>query len=438
MRDRQFPRWTIWLITAFVLVPSATVLAQTEFSGIPEPGSPVFWADYAVFWDLPTNESRVEIAYKVPNPNLTYIRRGDQYIASYEINALIRDDDNPQVTTASHKESYAVSTFRETRSRDSYLVNKLEVTVPPGSYQLEVRIRDVISDRKYLRTSLLTVPDYAGRDYSLSSPLYCAAPPEETLPARFQKYGQPLLPKVTRAYGAAGETVPIYLEAYTPEDTTVQMMLLADSFHRFQDYTRHDTLRFTPAAENPTPLILNIPIGEFRPGEVELTLTLLADGQTVVEELKSSYRIEWSLQAMMGQDWETVVDQLVHIGEPKEIRALRDADEEDRLSMFKAFWKAKDPTPDTPENEWKNEYYRRIRFADAHYTNPYRRGWKTDFGMVYIKYGEPDQIERYPFELGQKPYEIWYYYSQGRKFVFVDSKGNDDYQLQYPYDGIER
>jgi len=55
--------------------------------------------------------------------------------------------------------------------------------------------------------------------------------------------------------------------------------------------------------------------------------------------------------------------------------------------------------------------------------------------MVYIKYGEPDQIDNHPFELERKPYLVWYYYMQRRTFVFEDSRGDGDYQLEFPYDG---
>ena len=56
-------------------------------------------------------------------------------------------------------------------------------------------------------------------------------------------------------------------------------------------------------------------------------------------------------------------------------------------------------------------------------------------GMIYIIYGEPEQVESHPFELNSKPYQIWYYYSLSRTFVFVDEIGTGDYELQYPYDG---
>jgi hypothetical protein len=68
-----------------------------------------------------------------------------------------------------------------------------------------------------------------------------------------------------------------------------------------------------------------------------------------------------------------------------------------------------------------------------------RPGWRTDRGMIYIQYGEPDDVERHPFDMDGFPYnapwQVWRYYSTNREFVFVDRRGSNDYELQYPYDG---
>jgi len=426
------------LVLAGVFWPTVAGVAQTEFSGLPEPGAPVFYADVAVFRGESGPGTTIEIYYKIKNPNLTYVRRGEKYFANYEIDGILRGGGNPQVATATISESYSILSYQETRNHDAYLLNKMEMTAPPGGYKLELTLRDRISNRSFARTLEVRVPKFRADEYSISTPLFCGVAGTLPVPEKFTKHGLAVLPRVSRSYGAMQENVPIYLEVYTPGDTVSELLLIARSFHRYQNHTREDTLRFAPGQSGVTPVLLDISLSEFVPGECQLTLTLTDGMRVLADEVKTVYQVEWSLTSMLGNDWNQVVDQLVHITTHKEHKALRKAPEDKRLEIFNAFWKAKDPSPDTPENEWKNEYYRRIRFADVHYTNPYRRGWQTDFGMVYIKYGEPDQIERYPFELGSKPYEIWYYYAQDRKFIFMDAKGNGDYQLQYPYDGRYR
>jgi hypothetical protein len=53
-------------------------------------------------------------------------------------------------------------------------------------------------------------------------------------------------------------------------------------------------------------------------------------------------------------------------------------------------------------------------------------------GMIFILFGPPSNIERHPFEIDYKPYEIWYYYELNREFVFVDETGFGEYRLVSP------
>src|ERR1700733_6945913 len=68
------------------------------------------------------------------------------------------------------------------------------------------------------------------------------------------------------------------------------------------------------------------------------------------------------------------------------------ASDEERESFIESFWLRRDPTPDTEENEFKEEHYRRIAYTNDHYASGIP-GWKTDRGRIYIMYGPPDEIE---------------------------------------------
>jgi GWxTD domain-containing protein len=63
-----------------------------------------------------------------------------------------------------------------------------------------------------------------------------------------------------------------------------------------------------------------------------------------------------------------------------------------REAFIEDFWLKRDPTPGTPENEFKNEHYRRIAYANEHFASTIP-GWKTDRGRIYITFGPPDEIE---------------------------------------------
>src|SRR5215510_7230096 len=69
--------------------------------------------------------------------------------------------------------------------------------------------------------------------------------------------------------------------------------------------------------------------------------------------------------------------------------------DEEREQFIESFWLRRDPTPDTIENEYKDDHYERIAYANEHFASGIP-GWKTDRGRIYIMYGKPDEIESHP------------------------------------------
>ncbi len=71
------------------------------------------------------------------------------------------------------------------------------------------------------------------------------------------------------------------------------------------------------------------------------------------------------------------------------------SNDEERDNFIEAFWQRRDPTPDTEENEYKEEHYQRIAYSNEHFAAGVP-GWKTDRGRIYIVFGKPDEIESHP------------------------------------------
>jgi GWxTD domain-containing protein len=264
--------------------------------------------------------------------------------------------------------------------------------------------------------------------------------PDVAAPAdgRFRKDTLGIVPNVTRVFIDSKERLAFYFEVYNNQPKHPIAQVVVDISQRREQRRFVDTVAIGP--DRPVmPVLYSSQLPEFHSGQARMILQAIdADGKILGEPVESVFLLEWSLYTMVESDWTRTVDMLVHIATHAELETLRAAPPEKRLEAFEAFWKSKDPSPETEENEWRDEYYRRVRFANRQYSNPFQPGWRTDFGMVYIKYGEPDEVERFPFEIGQKPHEIWYYYAQRREFTFVDVRGNGEYELQYPYDGIIR
>jgi GWxTD domain-containing protein len=95
------------------------------------------------------------------------------------------------------------------------------------------------------------------------------------------------------------------------------------------------------------------------------------------------------------------------------------------------FWKARDENTADEGNDYYMKYLERINESNAKFSAMGKDGWKTDRGRVYLIYGEPSEIERYPNQTETRPYEIWHYESieGGVEFIFGDLTGFSDYQL---------
>jgi GWxTD domain-containing protein len=122
------------------------------------------------------------------------------------------------------------------------------------------------------------------------------------------------------------------------------------------------------------------------------------------------------------------------------------SNDEERDNFIEAFWQRRDPTPDTEENEYKEEHYRRIAYANEHFAAGIP-GWKSDRGRMYIMYGPADEIDSHPSggtyerpmeegggETSTFPFEDWRYrYLEGigQEIIieFVDNCMCGDYHM---------
>jgi len=101
-------------------------------------------------------------------------------------------------------------------------------------------------------------------------------------------------------------------------------------------------------------------------------------------------------------------------------------------AYWSRFWKRRDPTPETEFNEFEEEFWERLEYADRNFGSHLKRGALSDRGLCYIALGPPDEIERHPFDLESPSYEVWRYYNLNYRFVFVDLKGVGDYEVVDP------
>lgn len=144
-------------------------------------------------------------------------------------------------------------------------------------------------------------------------------------------------------------------------------------------------------------------------------------------EFEGEYLIK-NLDLFSIFEWNDIVDALNIIFERSDIEKLLNVKPEERESVWRDFWDKRDPDPVTPHNELEIKFLERFQYVMRNFSGPIK-GYKTDRGRIYIRFGPPDFIEDHPFEFGSYPYQIWYYNSLRLKFIFVDKTGFGDYKL---------
>ncbi len=153
--------------------------------------------------------------------------------------------------------------------------------------------------------------------------------------------------------------------------------------------------------------------------------------------------------ATLGSSWQKwLKEDVAYIITNEELNAFNALQTDDERENFvEEFWKRRDPTPGTTENEFKEEHYRRIAYANAHYFGSTVPGWKTDRGRIYITFGPPDEIDAHPSggtyerpaargggEGTTYPFEDWRYrhiegIGKDVMIEFVDRSMNGEYRI---------
>ena len=179
------------------------------------------------------------------------------------------------------------------------------------------------------------------------------------------------------------------------------------------------------------------PVTEEKPDPLKRPVTdkeKFAQQKALKQELKGSYKT-W-----LDQDVRWIITD-------QEMQAFKSlANDEERDQFIENFWLRRNPNPDSPENEYREEHYARIAYANEHFAAG-KPGWKTDRGHIYIAYGKPDSIDSHPSggsyerpmdegggNTSTFPFEVWHYrYLQGIgdniDIEFVDSCMCGDYHM---------
>ncbi len=394
---------------------------ESDFRHEMEPEIPYFIYDCAVTPIAERDSVSIDIVIQVPFNTIQFIKKDSIFIGKYEISLMLLDEKEVNVISKIWTQTLKTGNFSETYSAEIFDVSKLNYKIAPSKYILTIGVLDLDTRKSTFRKKQIDLDDFYKKPITLSNINLI-----ESSLADSSGESSDISSISGRLVDQRSEfDVSFYLLSNGGSGTIKYMIYNMNKKVVAEDETTHVFKKGVDYHKMSIPRT-NLTYSKYR---LVIKVKLGADEATAEKIIQ----IRWIGMSNMIDNLDLAIEQIKYIAGSNILKKMKKADEKEKKDLFLDFWNKKDPTPGTDENELMNEYYRRVNYSNQNFSG-YQDGWKTDMGMVFILFGAPNDIERHPFELQTKPYEIWYYYELNRTFVFVDETGFGEYRLITPFD----
>jgi GWxTD domain-containing protein len=417
--------WVAISVLGSVLACAASDQAQPPPSGAVDLPSrslepPIFYVDSTTFL-TESGASGVRVTVSVPYSQLNFSKaEGGGYEAGFELVAIFYDGKRRQVAGDIWRHQVTADSYRDTSSQRKSFSTVKEFQLPPGDYTLEVRLsgstatRNVLVSPPVTRAIVLSAVEIGTCADSLVGP---ADPENAGFAASItRRFGEPL------PWVCARSEVFLRQNTGVPLNLHLRVLGAGDKVEAEERYP----LTVTGARSS---LAVMVPVTQLGPGTYRFELTAEQGSERAVEV--RTFEIDAS-RVNIERNYDDYVELARYYLGDEEVAPLRDVPEGERRQRWEEFWKSLDPDPDTPENEKLDEFLARVRVVSDRFAARGEPGWRSDRGKVYIRYGEPDDIEQVAQGFNSPAYEIWRYVNRNLTFVFADSTGFGDYVLVQP------
>jgi GWxTD domain-containing protein len=331
------------------------------------------------------------------------------------------------------------------------------IMTPPGLYALRVIAKDVYGGSETDHLTVVEVPEVKQDSFRFSDVEFVASIRPSAAPNVFTKHGRDIIPFGLEGTFINQDSLQFYVELYGTDKVFQEAYYVQASLYQGEQQLFQHTLTKKKAPSN-----MDVFTGGFRIKDMppsmgdaySLRLKAFNSQQKELPELIERVYIysEDLLNHMPVASSSTIFDNLsndevsyyistlVYISESEdEIRLARSLpDPEARRDYLAGFWEKRaqaDTESRSPELLWETHRFA-IQYTNEQFESAFQPGWKTDRGRVFITYGPPSDIERYPNERGTVPHEIWKYDKLGTQaqvvFIFIDrNHPSDQYELSH-------
>ncbi len=394
-----------------------------EFLPKPE----LFNLDILNFYSTEGTRSRVDIYVEIPLKNMEFVKSKtikNTFISKFDLNIDVKDKSgNIIYNNVSKEEVSTQQTGQEYLSQNSQILTR-NMFLPPGEYDVYVSVYEQGTKNKTEKERSIKVEDYSTAPLSISDVMIVSR-----LSSNDGK--KTITPDVGRNVAAIDTFYLFYYIYKNNDDEKIDVNCRILDPEKKEVYVKNETIDVTNGLAFQNQVFMAVPTSDLGYGKYTIEIKAASSNYDYsTDSYFDNVAIDFPLPM---KDIDILVEQLQYIAKGDEMDYIRDGKtDQEKQKRLLDFWKKKDPSPNTKRNEVMQEYYRRVNAANKFFGNVYSAGWRTDMGMVYIIFGEPNNIERHPYEMDSKPYEVWDYYKDNKQFVFIDNTGFGDYRLVSP------
>jgi GWxTD domain-containing protein len=417
------------LITILVL-STLTVYSQVEeqFKVKKNIGEAVYFQDFVSFFSEKPGYTRVDVFIQVPYKKIVFVKSSEGFTAKYSFTASVFDSAKTTLLVEkTWNETINVIDYNIATSKENYNISKRSFDLKPGNYSIKTTLEDLDSRKEATSEVLVNVKDF-NSDISLSDILLISKKEDN-------QSDNEIVPNISRIVPSVKDKIKIYFEVKSKDTSDVKLNLVYRVFNPDNNVIHEEEDKEHVVKPGVNQILHTMKEFPFDMGAYEITVSLNNEQEKVLAFSKKAFYSHSRDLPFVITDIDKAIAEMNYIASPSEMDYMEGGkDKAEKTKRFMEFWKKRDPSPNNEENEIFNEYFKRVAYANENFST-YVEGWKTDRGMVFILLGPPNNIDRHPFELDSKPYEVWEYYNLNRSFIFVDDTGFGDYKLITPLTG---
>ncbi len=409
--------------------------------------------DYARF-KYDSTADYLELYYSIQQNTMTKIPKENGFNVAGSLTIQIKSDNSDSLLI---DKNWEINSFiSDTLSQNRSLIGVLGFILNEGKYNVNITLSDAADPAKSKTISeSIDISVFPEDQFSISDVQIASSIKQEGADSNsiFYKNTLEVVPNPMMVFGEQSPVLYYYVELYNLMKDTDQenSLILKSSLVNSKNALISEKQRDISKSIDSRVEVGTINLSKFPTDSYTLVISLLdtvnnlgissakrfyiynpsiKDTTQIVYTRSNIYESEYNILS------EEEVDDLFE--KSKYIATGAEIDRFKKLNDIKAkrefmynFWQKRDANIATPQNEYKDEFMRRIDQSNEKYGTMRKKGMRTDRGRVFIIYGEPDEIDRYPSSVDSKPYEIWHYnqIEGGVVFVFGDITGFSDYEL---------